>query len=319
MPDELRPRATRLSPGGAGALAVWRLEGDVGLALTTRAGRARAWPAHDEVVVAHVVGGGEVLDEAVVIGLADGAREVCLHGGAGVEARWCAALASAGVDVDVRAARAPDGLRAAVATASSRAGVLRALVDRLDGTPRDDAPTRADVARALARATFAERLVAPPRVRLVGPPNAGKSTLFNALLGRHRALVSPVEGTTRDAVAAPWVLRGVSVVLEDTAGVDGGASGRRAPGLLEVAVTSGDVVDPGSGLAVRTHADLRRGRPSPVRTWDVSGTTGEGLEALRAAMAEALEIPASVEDDVWTPILAEDRARLAAWWRPSGG
>ena len=64
-----------------------------------------------------------------------------------------------------------------------------------------------------------------PRVVLVGPPSAGKSTLFNALLGKERAVIDPTPGTTRDALAEPLQLtdkdgRRVEVMLVDLAGLD---------------------------------------------------------------------------------------------------
>ena len=59
-----------------------------------------------------------------------------------------------------------------------------------------------------------------PRVVLVGPPNAGKSRLFNALLGRDRAIVSPQAGTTRDYLTALCDCDGLTVELVDTAGVE---------------------------------------------------------------------------------------------------
>jgi tRNA modification GTPase len=58
------------------------------------------------------------------------------------------------------------------------------------------------------------------RVVLVGWPNVGKSSLFNALAGRDHALVSPTAGTTRDYLTADWDLCGVRVQLVDTAGID---------------------------------------------------------------------------------------------------
>lgn len=57
-----------------------------------------------------------------------------------------------------------------------------------------------------------------PRVVLAGLPNAGKSTLFNHLLGQEHALVSPIPGTTRDFLAGLWHCHGLAVDLIDTAG-----------------------------------------------------------------------------------------------------
>lgn len=76
----------------------------------------------------------------------------------------------------------------------------------------------------LSQAVGSEAIAAIPMVVLVGPPNAGKSTLFNALLGRERAVVSAVAGTTRDVLTEPLAIetaRGrVEVMLADLAGLD---------------------------------------------------------------------------------------------------
>ncbi len=57
-------------------------------------------------------------------------------------------------------------------------------------------------------------------IALIGPPNAGKSSLLNAIVGTDRAIVSPIAGTTRDTVSARLALAGTSVTLLDTAGVE---------------------------------------------------------------------------------------------------
>src|SRR5690606_900151 len=63
------------------------------------------------------------------------------------------------------------------------------------------------------------------RVVLAGLPNAGKSTLFNALVGEQRAIVSHVAGTTRDYLSAPLTWDGLTLELIDTAGWDSLAQG----------------------------------------------------------------------------------------------
>jgi GTP-binding protein len=74
-----------------------------------------------------------------------------------------------------------------------------------------------------------------PSVVLVGRPNVGKSTLFNRMTGSRRAIVAPVAGTTRDALARPVIWRGVAFDLFDT----GGLFGASADPLHELVVQQG--------------------------------------------------------------------------------
>ena len=70
--------------------------------------------------------------------------------------------------------------------------------------------------------TEASPIVAPPRspvVAIVGRPNVGKSSLFNAMLGRRAAIVSEVSGTTRDRVSGAWERDGRRMLLADTGGL----------------------------------------------------------------------------------------------------
>ena len=68
----------------------------------------------------------------------------------------------------------------------------------------------------------AERLHDGIRVAIAGPPNAGKSTLINALAGRDAAIVSPMAGTTRDIIEVPLALSGMPFRIADTAGLHEG-------------------------------------------------------------------------------------------------
>ena len=91
----------------------------------------------------------------------------------------------------------------------------------------DRAARTALLARVELLARVGKSLYTPPNVLLIGPVNAGKSSLLNALLGFDRALVDPRAGTTRDAVSTETVINGFPLRLSDTAGV------REEPGRLE--------------------------------------------------------------------------------------
>ena len=85
-----------------------------------------------------------------------------------------------------------------------------------------------------------------PSVVLVGRPNVGKSTLFNRMTGSRRAIVAPIAGTTRDALARPVVWRGTAFQLFDT----GGLYGESQDPLHELVVVQGQRAIVGADLLV---------------------------------------------------------------------
>jgi tRNA modification GTPase len=76
-----------------------------------------------------------------------------------------------------------------------------------------------ELAAALADADRGRRVREGYRIALIGAPNAGKSSLLNALAGRDAAIVTAIPGTTRDVIETPLVLNGYQVLLADTAGL----------------------------------------------------------------------------------------------------
>lgn len=167
----------------------------------------------------------------------------------------------------------------------------------------DDAASA--VEQLLASAPAGERLREGALVVLAGRPNVGKSSLFNALLGTERALVTEEPGTTRDAIEVATDFLGWPVRLVDTAGLRltsdrierlGVEVSRRwlgAADLVLLCVEAGRTLDEeearltgeGSTLLVRTKADLAPGAEGGVA---VSARTGAGLEQLRKTAGQRL-------------------------------
>ena len=107
------------------------------------------------------------------------------------------------------------------------------------------------------------------RVALCGCPNAGKSTLFNALLGEDRAIVTDIPGTTRDVLDGAFTLDGSSVLLQDTAGLrkSGDAVERIGVERARAALTHADaallLIDASAPLVPEEEALLRFPMPCP--------------------------------------------------------
>jgi tRNA modification GTPase len=170
----------------------------------------------------------------------------------------------------------------------------------------------------------AARVKEGARVVLLGPPNAGKSSLFNKLVHRERVIVTPEPGTTRDLIEEVTVIEGLPVVLVDGAGVSDPKGLADAEAMRRATAAAGEAdlvlevrsltaatapIAPGS-LPVFTHRDLAPSAPVPPQAVAVSNVSGEGLDILRTRIAERLEAPG--QGPVDTVALASERHRERA-------
>jgi tRNA modification GTPase len=170
-------------------------------------------------------------------------------------------------------------------------------------------PVAADaLRRAAGQLPVTSKLIHPPHVVLAGTPNAGKSTLANALTGREVSIVNAMTGTTRDWVSAPAILDGVGIRLTDTAGIfdvacDDDPHGVDAESVARARTRAlqADLVvllAPGAKpampewlagrrvLRVATQCDQEGCDPKADAC--ISAMTGEGMDDLSAAILDAL-------------------------------
>jgi tRNA modification GTPase len=166
---------------------------------------------------------------------------------------------------------------------------------------------RARIGAVLGTASAGARIRNGVRMVILGPPNAGKSTLFNRLLGQERAIVSPHPGTTRDAIEAAIEVAGMRVELVDTAGLGDGRDEVEEEGMRRsrACAAAADVVlelwpaDAGEEprwsedkrgrtlVRVLSKGDLGDGG-SPQGCLSVSCVTGAGLHELRERLQEVV-------------------------------
>ena len=251
--------------------------------------------------------------------------------------------------VDAKTARAADDAVARLAGAASRP-FERMYADAIDLSSRvehaldfseDELPPGFDAALAAGVDALSSRVEAKlstaregrilregALVVLAGPPNAGKSSLLNALLGADRAIVSATAGTTRDAIEDWAEIGGWPVRLVDTAGLRATGDAVEAEGVaraedliaradLVLRLSPADAEPSAAGAAGDSPREIRvcskcdLGAMSPSGARRVSARTGEGLDALRGDIANRLaKLAARSDEETGADVTTRQRACL---------
>jgi len=290
---------------------------------------SQAGDSENSLRLGYLLDGGRRIDEAIVSRRGRTA-EINIHGGSAVAAAVLKLLGRC--DVALLAARpaAPEsfplahvrwnnpaiGLELLQALAGARSlRVASAVTQQWSGgisllartalnatKPPEDIP--ANLRAAADAFPTMWRLLQPAEVVLAGPPNAGKSLLANALIGRQVSIVDATPGTTRDWVRELAVLEGIPIWLTDTAGlwdvpegVDAEAvrRGRRRAEQADLVL----LLDVGGAVSVPEWLHARRllrvgsqcdRCPAGGADVAVSAVTGQGMDQLRAAILRALDL-----------------------------
>lgn len=284
-----RCRAACLTAAGIGGVAVVRVVGHEAVSLL---GPCLAPPTDtrpleiDQLSLRRFVDDGEVIDDVLVtLGRDRAGREVidlCPHGGRRIVERMLMKLRQVGAAIvpaetllleddglrPMDRLLAPALLRAqtnAVAAWLAEFPIRfeRKLEELKEACRGGGAGVLEDLVQSwLAEAESTRLLIEGVRVVLVGPPNAGKSTLANTLAGRDQVIVSELPGTTRDWVELPAAADGVPLTVVDTAGI------HEATDPLELeAIRRGDRASRTADVIVHVHDGSR---PPPATSPEVS-------------------------------------------------
>lgn len=153
-----------------------------------------------------------------------------------------------------------------------------------------------------------ERLKDGVRVIVAGPPNAGKSSLLNAIAGEERAIVTDVAGTTRDYIEVPLALGGVPILLTDTAGLRDSTDEAETIGVERASqlVEAADIIlwlgEPDSAPArprvIKVHAKADIRDSAPDASLAVSAVTGSGIAELLGRIDASARALLPIEDSI---------------------
>jgi tRNA modification GTPase len=237
------------------------------------------------------------------------------------EAEGLADLIEAETETQRKAAlaMAEGGLRKQIETWQERLLGLSAAAERaIDYAEEDESTADAELATACGTLAAdlrewlerprAERLKDGVKVVIAGPPNAGKSSLLNAIVQEERAIVTEIPGTTRDHIEVPLAIDGVPLLVIDTAGLRDSEDRVEAIGVsrAESLVKAADILiwlgDPNDArahpcrLQVHAKSDLSDRHAPPAGAIAVSSLTGAGVDVLLEHVLRAAKMLLPAED-----------------------
>lgn len=292
-----------VTPHVPGAVAMLQLTGDVLPMLEALTG-SKSWP-----IGAARLATIAAIDDGLVTRLREDVALLMPHGGLRIVHRIAEAAVAHGAelaspsDIDPLALypEAEDVYEAHALAALARAESPLAI-DLLLDQPRRWREATAITEEDRQRSRRLNRLITPPLVVLAGPPNVGKSTLTNALIGRSVSIAADMPGTTRDYTAGRINLAGLVVDWFDTPGIrtSDDAIEQKSIAIAKQLFARADLViamiEPGAewpslprdaDLRVVNKCDLAESEQSPDAIY-ISALTGKNIPALAAAIRQSL-------------------------------
>ncbi len=339
--------ASVLTAHGRGAIAVVRVTGADSVELVDRCFHTPYKPFRESSLNQIRFGrwNGATGEELVAIRTAEDEVEIHCHGGISASTAILESLSQIGAkqieaesiqsrnqSIEAEAwnllTKATTERTAAILLDQAKGAFTRKLQQVIKLVEEDPKTALGELKRLVSWKRLSEHLIQPWHVLLAGPPNVGKSSLINALVGYERAIVYDMPGTTRDAVSAITAIKGWPVQLFDTAGLRDSTDAIESAGIaitkqmietadLIIAVNDHNHADwqlPSEAnnkplIRVVNKSDLTKELASPADAIATSAVTGEGIQVLLDQIVEKL-VPSKPEQDEAIPLLASQYETL---------